>query len=139
MVDRGGRTPLHYAAAEDRADDVLRLLADDVDPNAQDRDGRTALHFAAQEFAVAAANALIDAGADVDITDKFGNTPLFTAAFNSRGRAELIRLLRAAGADPNHANNAGQTPAGLAGLIGNYDVAQHFANASTRVTSRDAG
>lgn len=56
----------------------------------------------------------------------FGNTPLFVAVFNSKGRGDLISLLRERGADPLKANKSGQTPAGLARLIGNYDVARLF-------------
>ena len=71
---------------------------------------------------------LIEAGANVDAANAFGNTPLFVAVFNSRGRGGIIELLRAAGADPLHPNSSGQTPVGLARLIGNYDVARFFAD-----------
>lgn len=54
--------------------------------------------------------------------------PLWVAVFNSKGRGELIGLLRAHGADPLHANASGQGPVGLARLIANYDVAQYFAD-----------
>lgn len=54
------------------------------------------------------------------------NTPLFVAVFNSRSRPGMIDLLRSRGADPLHENLSGQTPMGLAGLIGNYVVAQYF-------------
>jgi ankyrin repeat protein len=64
----------------------------------------------------------------VDAANSYGNTPLSTAVFNSRDRGELIQLLRHQGADPWHPNNTGQTPAGTARLIGNYDVAQFFAD-----------
>jgi ankyrin repeat protein len=60
--------------------------------------------------------------------NEHGNTPLFVAVFNSRGRGDLIRLLRASGADPRKENVHGQTPLGLARLIGNYDVAQFFSD-----------
>ena len=113
---------------QDRAEDVRRLVADGADPSAADRRGLTPLHFAGQEWAVEAARALLAAGAAVDAKDAYGNTPLHTAIFNSRGRGELIELLRQHGADPNHANHSGQTPLGLARLIGNFDVAQHFAD-----------
>jgi uncharacterized protein len=129
-LDRQGRTLLHYAALANDVDAVTRMLGEGADPNVPDRDGFTALHFAAQQGAVAAAEALFDAGAQVDAANSFGNTPLFTAVFNSRGRGELIGLLRRHGADPWHAGNAGQTPAGLARMIGNYDVAQFFADLS---------
>lgn len=69
---------------------------------------------------------LLDLGAMVDPTNSFGNTPLFVAVFNSRGRREMINLLRSRGANPLHPNEAGQTPLGLARLIGNYDVARYF-------------
>jgi hypothetical protein len=45
-----------------------------------------------------------------------------------RGRGELIQLLRRHGADPWRPNNTGQTPVGTARLIGNYDIAQFFAD-----------
>lgn len=127
-IDRAGRTPLHYAALANDADAVSRLLTEGADPNAADRMGFTALHFAAQEGAIAAAGILLAAGAQLDSADSYGNTPLSTAVFNSRGRGELIRLLRRHGADPWHPNDTGQTPAGTARLIGNYDVAQFFAD-----------
>lgn len=127
-TDRGGRTPLHYAASDDDAHAVSKAIAEGADVNAADRRGFTPLHLAAQQGEVAAAEILLAAGAQVDAANSYGNTPLFTAVFNSRGRGELIRLLRRHGADPCHANKAGKTPAGTARLIANYDVAQFFAD-----------
>lgn len=127
-IDRAGRTPLHYAALANDADAVSKLLAEGADPNVADRSGFTPLHFAAEQGAIAAAEILLAAGAQVDATDSHGNTPLAAAVFNSRGRDELIQLLRRHGADPQHPNNTGQTPAGAARLIANYDVAQFFAD-----------
>lgn len=126
QVDKSGRTPLHYAALEDRASDVRALVAQNENPNAQDLEGFTPLHFAAQEGALAAAAALLEGGAQADTENAYGNTPLLVAVFNSRGRGHLIELLRAHGADPRHANKAGQTPIGLAHLIANFDVARFF-------------
>ncbi len=71
---------------------------------------------------------LLDCGAQVDAVNVFGNTPLFVAVFNSKGRGQLITLLREKGADPYKANRARQTPIGLARLIANYDVAHFFAD-----------
>ena len=127
-IDRAGRTPLHYAALANDADAVSRLLTEGASPNVPDRLGFTALHFAAQEGALAAAEILLAAGAQVDAANSYGNTPLSTAVFNSRGRGELIRLLRRHGADPSHPNNTEQTPVGTARLIASYDVAQFFAD-----------
>jgi ankyrin repeat protein len=126
--DQAGRTPLHYAALENDVEQVKALLAQGVDPNVGDQLGFTALHFSAQQGAVEACRALLDAGAEVDPVNSYGNTPLFVAVFNSRGRGDLIKLLRERGADPLRANRSGQTPLGLARLIDNYDVAQFFAD-----------
>lgn len=124
--DRAGRTPLHYAALGNDVAQVAELLATGADPDAADRQGFRPLHLAAQQGAAEAARALLDAGAAADLVNQFGNTPLFVAVFNSEGRGDLIELLRERGADPLHVNNAGQTPLGLARLIGNFDVAQFF-------------
>jgi len=77
-----------------------------------DAEGFTALHFAAQEHHIEVARRLIAGGAQVDASNLHGNTPLFTAVFNSRGRGDMIPLLRTAGADPQHASQHGQTPVG---------------------------
>jgi ankyrin repeat protein len=127
-LDREGRLPLNYAAmANDVVDLEARLAAGD-DQNLGDRLGLMPLHLAAQEGSLEAARVLLDHRADVDRVNSFCNTPLFVAVFNSRGRGDLIALLRERGADPLKANNSGQTPAGLARLIGNYDVAQFFSD-----------
>lgn len=127
-LDEAGRVPLHYAVLEGDVAKSVALIAAGADIDAGDEDGFTPLHFACQQNAVAVARALLDAGAEVDRTNAFGNTPLFVAVYNSRGRGELIQLLRERGADPFHANRSGQTPTGLARLIGNFDVAQYFAD-----------
>ncbi|MEW1811810.1 ankyrin repeat domain-containing protein [Pseudarthrobacter phenanthrenivorans] len=125
-MDRAGRSPLHYAALTNDAAEVTRLIAEGEAPDSSDSQGFTPLHLASQEHALAAATALLNLGAMVDPANSFGNTPLFVAVFSSRGRPEMIDLLRSRGANPLHPNEAGQTPVGLARLIGNYDVAQYF-------------
>lgn len=125
-MDAAGRSPLHYAALNDDVIAVEALIADGVSPDLHDKQGITPLHLAAQQCSVGAARALLDAGASVDLENTFGNTPLFVAVLNSNGRGDLIEILRARGADPLHANASGQSPTGLARLIGNYNVAQYF-------------
>lgn len=115
MSDRENRTPLHYAALEDRVDDVIQLLAEGADLNAQDRSGYTPLHFACQQGSLAAATALLEAGARVDLLDKFGNSALWRAAFGYQGgEPTLIRRLLEAGADPDAKNHAGRSPREMA-------------------------
>jgi ankyrin repeat protein len=111
---------------ENNVAEARRRLAAGDDPNLGDRQGFTPLHLAAQQWSIDVAKLLLDHGAAVDRSNMFGNTPLFVAVFNSKGRGDLIALLRQKGADPLKANETGQTPAGLARLIGNYDIAQFF-------------
>lgn len=128
--DRAGRTLLHYAALDNDTGRIVTLLEAGADPNAADWQGFTPLHLAAQQWSVEAAQVLLDRGAEVDPVNTYGNSPLWTAVFNSKGRGALIELLRRRGANPLRANKAGQTPLGLARLIGNADVAQLFADLS---------
>jgi ankyrin repeat protein len=126
VADKAARSGLHYCAVDGSPEQALGLLEAGQAPDAQDRDGFTPLHLAAQQGNVAVARVLLEQGATVDVVNKFGNTPLFVAVFNSRGGGEMIRLLRAAGADPRKENISGQTPLGLARLIANFDVAEFF-------------
>jgi len=117
---------LHYAALENDGPEVKRLIEAGLAVGAPDKTGWTPLHFAAQEYSAAAAILLLEHGALVDAQDSYGNTPLSKAVFNSKGRGELIRLLRKAGADPRRENNYGVSPLSLARMIANYDVRQFF-------------
>jgi uncharacterized protein len=124
--DRLGRAAVHYAAGSGDVDGLRALLAEGADPGAADAEGWTPLHFAAQAQAPAAVEVLLAAGAEVDVMDRHGNTPLWRAVFCSRGEGGTIRLLLAAGADPNRDNVHGLSPRTLAGRIANYDVAVHL-------------
>jgi len=126
VVDRQGRSELHYCALEGDGAQARALLAAGHDPDLADRNGFTALHFAAQQNNVEVAVVLLAAGARVDPVDKYGNSPLFKAVYASQGVGDFIELLRRHGADPQLANLSGQTPVGLARLIANHDVKKFF-------------
>ena len=125
-IDRLGRTELHYAACEGDLPKAQALLAAGARADLPDDNGWTPLHFAAQAHSVEVTEALLAAGAPVDPRDSYGNTPLSKAVFNSRGRGEVIALLRRHGADPNLANAYGMSPVALARTIANYDIKQYF-------------
>jgi ankyrin repeat protein len=128
LTDRQGRSELHHVAASGTAEEALELIRAGADPGLSDKDGFTPLHFAAQQENVPVVRVLLEHGAPVDAVNKYGNAPLWTAVFGSSGGGEIIGLLRAAGADPHQRNAAGRTPLELARMIGNYDIAQYFAD-----------
>lgn len=117
---------MHYGAVDGDVDTLRSALAAGEDANLPDKAGMTPLHFAAQSQSIPAVELLLEAGATVDAADRSGNTALFTAVFNYRGDATIIRALLAAGADPRRRNDFGVSPQDLADKIGNYDVAVHM-------------
>ena len=125
-IDEYGRTRLHYAACDGDLRAVATLLADGAAIDLQDDNGWTPLHFAAQASSEEVTAYLLDHGASIDLEDSHGNTALSTATFNSRGEGAVIRVLRAAGADPKKKNKHGVSALSLARTIANYNVAQFF-------------
>lgn len=127
LPDNGGRSVLSVVV--NYGDVVLLqwLLAKSPALDQQDRNGWTALHFAAQAYAVEMAALLLAAGASVDVSDAYGNTALWRAAFESRGRGEMLQLLLAHRANPDQPNHSGVSPRQLAKTIANFDVKQFFA------------
>lgn len=125
-TDRAGRSELHYAVADRNLERVKELIRKGMSVNLADRNGWTPLHFAAQNYDEGIARLLLDSGASVDPRDANGNTPLSTAVFNSRGRGELIGLLRQRGAAATSMNKFGVSPVSLARTIANFDVARFF-------------
>ena len=67
--DDDGNTPLHHAAREESAANVVLLLRHGVEVEIRNGDGRTPLHFAASSENPAVATALLEAGADVNARD----------------------------------------------------------------------
>jgi uncharacterized protein len=91
--DQAGRTPLHYAAVDNKLDDVNALIAAGAEIDAREDTGQyTPLMFAAQnDDNIEVVKVLVEAGADVNLTNRKGETPLFIAtaspAYNgTRGR-----------------------------------------------------
>jgi len=126
-----GRTPLHDAAALGDLTEVCRMLDDGLNVNATDHAGWTPLHFAAQAQAPDVVAHLLAAGACTDSADEHGNTPLWRATFSYNGDPETLRVLLAAGADPDRTNAHDLSPRALANRIARTDVARHMPSPSS--------
>jgi ankyrin repeat protein len=115
-MNRGGFTPLLYAAREGCIACARELLAAGADINRADPDQSTPLVVALMNLHFDFASFLIKAGADVDRWDLYGQTPLYVAidmnTLPKGGRPDLpsedfttglqvAEQLLAAGANPN--------------------------------------
>jgi ankyrin repeat protein len=118
-----GSEPLITAAVHGQVEIVKLMLDAKVDLNSADARGYTALHSAfvtgngtpPQENWAQIARLLLGAGANVKTVIANGNTPLHDAV-RRQWPVEIVKLLLAAGADPNLRNqeNPSHTPLSLA-------------------------
>lgn len=79
------------------------------------------LHVAAVSGDCEAVRVLVDAGAVINQPGEHGYTPLMEAV--EQGQVEVVELLISLGAKPIP-NENGDTPSGLAALMGNESLAQ---------------
>jgi ankyrin repeat protein len=115
-LNRGGLTPLLYAAREGHVDVARALLEGGADINLADPDQVTPLVLALVNLRFDFASFLIDQGADVDRWDLYGQTPLYVAidmntlpkggrpdlpSEDRRTALEVARQLLEKGANPN--------------------------------------
>ncbi len=115
-MDRGGLTPLLFAAREGCAECVRRLIAGGADPDQHDADRATPLVLALMSMHFDTAAALIESGADVDKWDLYGQNPLYMAidlnttpaggrpdipSTDRHSGLDIARMLLERGANPN--------------------------------------
>ena len=118
-MNKGGFTPLLYAAREGCVECARHLIAAGADPDLEDPERITPLNMALLNLHFEFAAYMIKAGADVDKWDLFGRSPLYMAAdvstlpVKGNGAMAVIpsedsvtaldvgRLLLEAGANPN--------------------------------------
>ncbi len=117
--DDTGKPPVVYAAASARLDIVKQLVAaTHIDLNARYANDLTLLMWASgpdqnipEAQAIEVVSYLLDAGAHIDDRDDRGWTALMVAA--EGGRAAIVGLLLARGADPSLKDKAGKRAADL--------------------------
>jgi ankyrin repeat protein len=115
-MNKGGFTPLLYAAREGCIDCARRLLAGGADPNLGDPENVSPLILALENLHFDFAKFMIEAGADIDQFDFRGRTPVYVAVDfatlptsahgdipspDATTAHEVLRMLLAAGANPN--------------------------------------
>jgi ankyrin repeat protein len=115
-MNRGGFTPLLYAAREGCLACAAALVKGAADVNLPDPDGTTPLTLALMNGQWNVAKFLIDSGADVNAWDFWGQSPLYMAvdmnilpggarielpSMDETTGVEVIKLLLAKGANPN--------------------------------------
>jgi uncharacterized protein len=118
-MNKGGFTPLLYAAREGCVECARHLVAAGADPDLEDPDRVTPLNMALLNLHFEFAAFMIKAGADVDKWDLYGRSPLYMAAdvstLPTKGNGamavipsedsvtalDVARLLLEKGANPN--------------------------------------
>jgi ankyrin repeat protein len=88
--------------------DARILVSSGADLNARDSTGMTPLNYAIASNKPDLVRTLIMSGADVSLTKSDGASPLIQAC-RRRASAEIVRMLLAAGANPQHVDNDGWT------------------------------
>ncbi len=97
--DKGGITPLHYAANHGHIKIVKLLLKNEANVNLQDKNGTTPLHSATNHGYIKIVKLLLKNEANVNAQNEGGITPLHYAA--NCGHIKMVKLLQNYGTNPS--------------------------------------
>jgi len=136
-----GHTALHIAARRRDIVWLVYLANKGANPNIADNHGVTPLTLASTLGFFEGVAALIKAGARVDEPNEAGETPLITAVH--RRDTQMMRVLLAAGADPDRSDNSGRSAREYAALDGEKsrttEEIERNAHVDDKPARRDSG
>ncbi|XP_032423517.1 ankyrin repeat domain-containing protein 50 [Xiphophorus hellerii] len=119
--DSEGRTALHVASWQGSVEIVDLLLKHGANPNAQDTEGRPPIHSVAWTGNGKVGHRLMEANSvHIDLACHQGATALSIAA--QEGHVNIVKMLLEKGANPNHIDKYGRSPAKVAGKHGHVTV-----------------
>jgi ankyrin repeat protein len=124
---------IHDAARSGLIERVARLLDDGIPADSPNDLGSTPLHLAAMGGHADITRLLIERGATVDARNSHGNTPLLFA-----DTLAVVKVLLAAGADPNVDVGGGITPFLYRATTGRPDVLAALIDAGADLAVRSA-
>lgn len=128
-------TPLHCAAEDGHLQEVVKLISEGANIEAQGSNGFTPLHKASLNGQTEIVKFLIQSGARPDSRNIKGNTPLHCAAEN--GHSAAAELLINAGSDINAKGNNGETPLHWATIRGHLSTAKLLVKNNALVNAAD--
>ncbi|MEK3887189.1 M48 family metallopeptidase [Bacillus sp. FSL K6-3431] len=125
------------AVANNDMDEIIKLVEEGRDIEAQDANGNTALNWAVLDGNGTIAYYLLKAGADPNQELYYGTTPVMTAA--ERANTEMLTILLNADGDPNVADTDGWTSLYYGVQGGSVEVVQLLlqTGANPQVTDTD--
>ncbi|MBC8142793.1 MAG: ankyrin repeat domain-containing protein [Armatimonadetes bacterium] len=101
---------LCLAAASGNVAEIRRAIEAGADPNQSSNYGWTPLRYASERGKSNAIRALLKLGADIHRGERLPNDSTYLHHAVQSGNAESVRLLLAAGSDPEARDKAGETP-----------------------------
>ncbi|XP_060065720.1 ankyrin repeat, PH and SEC7 domain containing protein secG-like [Ylistrum balloti] len=131
----GGKSPLYFAANMEEPEFIWCLLAAGADVNARTTQGLTPLITASLSNRQENAMALIEYGANVNYSDDDNGLTPVNAAITA-GADLTLRVLLAAGADPNALTRRREHPLLTAASLGNPLCVRHLLEAGANIDAR---